>query len=273
MCKAKHHSLLQLDQQSIHTTDTNTVRTLFLSAHSNVAKSILSTAVVQIFDKNGRVHQCRALLDCGSQSNLITRELADKLALSRSEVNISIMGTGHAVSNIRSKCTAKIQSRQSSFSTSLSCLVVNRICDRIPACSFDIRNLDISRHLRLVDPDFHLASKIDILIGVDTSWKILYVGKFSLGPSAPVMQKTRFGWTVSGQFNDTRESVLYCNFSRNDSSSDLNVDLQKFWELEEYTEPVLSEENLICEKHFSTVKRNDEVHFIINIPLRVPLKI
>ncbi|XP_072403079.1 uncharacterized protein [Diabrotica undecimpunctata] len=67
----------------------------------------------------------------------------------------------------------------------------------------------------------------------------------------------------------TRESVSYCNFSRNDSSSDLNVQLQKFWELENYTEPVLSEENLICEKHFSsTVKRNDEGRFITNIPLR-----
>ncbi|XP_072395063.1 uncharacterized protein [Diabrotica undecimpunctata] len=274
-CKAKHHSLLHLDKQSVHTTDTNQQvesepeHQVSLSAHSNVAQSILSTAVVQIFDKNGRVHQCRALLDCGSQSNLITRELAHKLALSRSEVNISIVGIGHAVSNIRSKCTAKIQSRQSSFSTSLSCLVVNSICDRIPAYSFDIGNLDIPRHLRLADPDFHVASKIDILIGVDTFWKILCVGQFSLGPSAPVMQKTRFGWIVSGQFNDKRESVSYCNFSRNDSSSDLNVQLQKFWELEEYTEPVLSEENLICEKHFSsTVKRNDEGRFIINILLR-----
>ncbi|XP_072401673.1 uncharacterized protein [Diabrotica undecimpunctata] len=187
----------------------------------------------------------RALLDCGSQSSLITRELADKLALSRSEVNISIVGIGHAVSNIRSKCTAKIQSRQSSFSTYLSCLVVNRICDRIPAYSFDIGNLDISCNLRLSDPDFHVALKIDILIGVDTFWKILCVGQFSLDPFALVMQQTSFGWIVSGQFNDKRKSVPYCNFSRNDTSSDLNVRLQKFWELEEYTEPVLSEENLI----------------------------
>ncbi|XP_072403013.1 uncharacterized protein [Diabrotica undecimpunctata] len=213
-CKAKHHSLLHLDKQSVHTTDTNQrvesepEHQVSLSAHSNVAQSILSTAVVQIFDKIGRVHQCRAFLDCGSQSNLITRELADKLALSRSEVNISIVGIGHAVSNIRSKCTAKIQSRQSSFSTSLSCLVVNSICDRIPAYSFDIGNLDIPRHLRLADPDFHVASKIDILIGVDTFWKILCVGQFSLGPSAPVMQKTRFGWIVSGQFNDKGSSFI-----------------------------------------------------------------
>uniref|UniRef100_A0A6P7GQ42 Uncharacterized protein LOC114345092 n=1 Tax=Diabrotica virgifera virgifera TaxID=50390 RepID=A0A6P7GQ42_DIAVI len=273
-CKGNHNTLLHLDrQQSIQTTDTNQrlenepEHQVSLSAHSNGGQAILSTAVIQVFDKNGRVHHCRALLDCGSQSNLITRELAEKLALLRSEVDISIVGIGHAVSNIRSKCTAKIQSKQSSFSTSLSCLVVNRICDRIPAYSFNIGNLHIPQHLKLADPNFHVASKIDILIGVDTFWKILCVGQFSLGPSAPIMQKTKFGWIISGQFNDKRESVSYCNFSRYDSSSDLNVQLKKFWELEEYTEPVLSE------KHFSsTVKRNAEGRFIINIPLRGPVE-
>ncbi|XP_050508013.1 uncharacterized protein LOC126885481 [Diabrotica virgifera virgifera] len=208
-CKGNHNTLLHLDRQkSTQTTDTNQrlenepEHQVSLSAHSNGGQAILSTAVIQVFDKNGRVHHCRALLDCGSQSNLITRELAEKLALSMSEVNISIVGIGHAVSNIRSKCTAKIQSKQSSFFTSLSCLVVNRICDRIPAYSFNIGNLAIPQHLKLADPSFHVASKIDILIGVDTFWKILCVGQFSLGPSAPIMQKTKFGWIISVQGGD-----------------------------------------------------------------------
>jgi len=51
---------------------------------------ILFTAIVNAYDRDGKPHKCRILLDLGSQSNFITEEFSKKLNLVQRQVNISI---------------------------------------------------------------------------------------------------------------------------------------------------------------------------------------
>jgi len=58
----------------------------------NSQHASLSMAKIFIFDRKAQQYVCRVLLDSGSQSNLITRALVDKLHLTCKSVNIPISG-------------------------------------------------------------------------------------------------------------------------------------------------------------------------------------
>jgi hypothetical protein len=53
---------------------------------------LLSTALTYVKNNKNNFHKCRALLDVGSQSNIIKESLAKKLNLNLSNNNISIQG-------------------------------------------------------------------------------------------------------------------------------------------------------------------------------------
>ncbi|KMQ87773.1 hypothetical protein RF55_12860 [Lasius niger] len=61
----------------------------------------LSTAIIQVLDVDGRAHPYRALLDPGSQSNLITEALTKKLRLPRRTANVPIIGVNQVMSLAR----------------------------------------------------------------------------------------------------------------------------------------------------------------------------
>lgn len=56
--------------------------------------ALLSTVIVQIRDEDGVAYNCRALLDCGSQSNFITHDLVKKLRVNKKPADISVIGIG-----------------------------------------------------------------------------------------------------------------------------------------------------------------------------------
>ena len=56
---------------------------------------VLATAVVQIKDSRGNYYPARALLDSGSQINLISEEIAQKLRLEKDDSELSIIGVGN----------------------------------------------------------------------------------------------------------------------------------------------------------------------------------
>ncbi|XP_023311029.1 uncharacterized protein LOC111691852 [Anoplophora glabripennis] len=113
-CEKKHNSLLHVDkpeqvpkgtlnagssQSGVELADTNcktqginsdtTSLTANVKVHSEI---LLSTALVLIKDKFGKSHECRALLDSGSQSNFLTKELCDRLQLSVRKTNVPVAG-------------------------------------------------------------------------------------------------------------------------------------------------------------------------------------
>lgn len=60
----------------------------------------LSTAIVNVHDKFGRKVKCRVLLDSGSQTNIMTEDLADKLNIKTKFVNVPVRGINNRLKSI-----------------------------------------------------------------------------------------------------------------------------------------------------------------------------
>ncbi|KAG7198935.1 hypothetical protein KM043_015747 [Ampulex compressa] len=64
----------------------------FCCSNEAVTHAVLYTAVVYVYDNKRKRHSCRALLDPGSQSNIITVDLVKKMELPIQKVHQSIIG-------------------------------------------------------------------------------------------------------------------------------------------------------------------------------------
>nr|CAI5839103.1 unnamed protein product [Callosobruchus analis] len=163
---------------------------------------ILSTAIVQITDATGAYHQCRALLDSGSQSHFITIGLANLLNKVNS-IDMSVTGINNAKSNVSTYTSVHIRSLHNHFEVDINCLVISEITGPMPSISFDKCALVIPTELNLNDPDYNISNKIDLLIGADLFWTLLKTGQVNLGKRQPILQNTLLGWIISGEISNS----------------------------------------------------------------------
>ncbi|KAJ8982292.1 hypothetical protein NQ317_008021 [Molorchus minor] len=146
--------------------------------------------------------------------------------------------------------------------------MVPKIGENIPSQDVNISHLKIPKHLKLADPNFHVSNSVDMLIGAQLFYEILCIGQISLEENMHILQKTRYGWIISGPIVFGKNSKLHCNLNVN---HDVQQQLAKFWELEEPSSlvPVMSEDNKRCEKIFvSTTTRGSDGKFQVVIPFR-----
>ncbi|XP_018577893.1 uncharacterized protein LOC108916170 [Anoplophora glabripennis] len=148
----------------------------------------------------------------------------------------------------------------------MSCLVVPQITEALPNFKVDKHNLNIPENVRLADPQFDVPGGIDMLIGADCFWDVMCVGQIRLGKQAPYLQKTKFGWVMSGRVETTSNSFIQCSLSTN---SGVDKQLSRFWDLEEFPQSkLLSDEERACEKHFvGTFTCDANGRFVVTIPL------
>ncbi|XP_058456510.1 uncharacterized protein LOC131433913 [Malaya genurostris] len=92
------------------------------------------------------------------------------------------------------------------------------------------------------------------------------------GLHLPVLQKTVFGWIISGKCQNTNEKASFVSYhvSRLDK---LEALVGKFWELESCASPNnWSPTELECEQHFKkNVIRNAQGRYVVKLPKRVEL--
>lgn len=231
--------------------------------------TILSTAMVYIYDKHNQPVLCRALLDSGSQSNFLTKDLQNKLQLHTHKINMPIVGITSAVTNISESVKTKIKSSVYNNEFHLPFLVIDRITENIPQITFDTSMLQISQDIILADPHFNRSSEIQILLGANIFYHLLLKDQIRLGLNEPILQHTKLGWVVSGpyQINNKQQKSL-CNFSQDIG---LEKQLELFWQLEEcpIKQTIFSKEEQECELHFqNTFKRQDSGEFLVKLPFR-----
>ncbi|XP_072395145.1 uncharacterized protein [Diabrotica undecimpunctata] len=205
---------------------------------------LLSTALVQIIDGNGKACTWRAQLDSGSQPNLISEEVVKRLNLPRKSVDLTLAGVGSKVAQVKYRCNGTVESIGVGFRKTVSFLIVPQITEVIPSQNIPTTRLNIPKHLRLADPGFHKPGKIDLLLGVDIFYELLCVGQIRLGPNLPLLQKTKLGWLVNGKmsFIGNTSNITNCNLS----VLDISQQLEKFWQIEEVADgqEVLSKEDI-----------------------------
>nr|CAH7768784.1 unnamed protein product [Callosobruchus chinensis] len=242
-----------------------------LAACSDISCVFLSTVQVRVLDKDGNPHTARALLDNGSQSSFITRDLCERLRLPREKVCYAVKGLNQRNSCIDHKCKIKLQALHGSYETDLHCFILDTITGSLPQFRVDPSALNIPKRFELADPSYFEPGAVSILIGADLYYEVLRVGMISLGHKGPVIHKTCFGWVVCGPMSRPASEIA-CHFSQNHGEVDLQTSLQKFWEIEEIsTKPAWSNEEQACEDHFvKTTERNTEGRFVVSMPMKLP---
>lgn len=244
---------------------------IVLSSHidSNNTHILLSTALITVFDKNGNPHDCRALLDSGSQSHFLSERMCKILDLQTSKIEYSVSGINQSNLIIKSRTFVKFQSKTTSYRATLSCLILPAITNDIPTLSFDRKLVSIPHNITLADPTFNLSSSIDLLIGAELYLDLLVVGQIKSNNNFPILQKSKLGWLISGPMQlpfSRHNNSLVSSLSINNS---LENQLEKFWTLEDCPKKkFLSHEESHCEKHFADNTVFSDGRFTVKLPLK-----
>nr|CAI5866699.1 unnamed protein product [Callosobruchus analis] len=167
-CSDRHNSLLHQDTSKSKSTEASQTKTVTLSNQNSMAsQTLLSTAMVKINGKHGNTHSCRVLLDSASETNLITKSFCQRLGLSTSKVNISIIGISQIAAHVQEPCDVEIASAYNNFTTTVPSLVITDICDKMPSMDvpvtfWDQEEVDIPRTLSHEEEYFesHFTSNV-----------------------------------------------------------------------------------------------------------------
>ncbi|XP_036142109.1 uncharacterized protein LOC118645343 [Monomorium pharaonis] len=290
VCKAKHNTLLHLataetkerekrdraTESGAETSPTSSSAAVVThSTHSLDGKCVmLSTAVVYAYDSKGSRKSCRVLLDSGSQANFISKRFSDALGLPTNSIDISISGVNKTVTRSSKSTTVCLQSRTNAFSISSDCIITDQVTNKLPAFTMKRSAFEIPQNLRLADPQFHISSEIDILIGAEHFWDLLCVGQIRASPTHPTLQKTRFGWILAGRLSGSPTSGQRIqSFHATVTNTQLRDQLSLFWQVEDVAENPNNHtiEEAQCEQHFlQNLSRTPQGRFVVKLPCKEP---
>lgn len=273
ICSKRHHTLLHFEtNQKVEPAGDHTAEsTSSVMANKSQAfqSALLATATVKVRDMRGYSHDCRCLLDSGSQSHLVTETFADKLGTFKSDTFFAVQGVNSSTTKITKQTRLHIFSNSSPFEQKISCLILPSILGNVPTQSFDAGDLPIPAEIitHLADPLYNQSKPIDMLIGASLFWELMETNQISLGRNRPVLQNTKLGWVIAGPI---RMSAPIVHVRCCTDMQALDNSLARFWKVEEpvLQKPVLSLEERKCEEHFSSTHRRDSSgRFIVSMPL------
>lgn len=164
--------------------------------------TFMPTAIVLLSDAYGVPTPFRAILDIGSNANVITEETAQKLGISSRDSNMQISMIGKVFRNIR-EISTMIRSRNpehSTFVKDITCLIVP-IHSPVPHRNVNYKNFDCLPKCFLADPRFHKAGKVDMIVGSDITLRSFQNDSNNL-PNGGFLKETKFGWIVVGSITD-----------------------------------------------------------------------
>ncbi|XP_075150824.1 uncharacterized protein LOC142224932 [Haematobia irritans] len=251
---------------SLITTPSVIAESLALNSESRRPYILLGTALVKI-KANGLETECKAILDSGSQVNLITERLVARLGLPSRPTTMSISGIGRNRTKVQHRVNISLQSRYNNFSSRLEAFVLPQIITPQPAQFIHIDKWLIPKNITLADPTFNRPGKIDILLGAEYYHQLLAIGQIQLGDNLPILQNTTLGWIASGKVSDQHLQTSICGVLTDEDS--MNQTIERFWKLEEVdnTQKQLSIHDAQCEAHFNQhTGRDKEGRFIVRLP-------
>ncbi|RLU25685.1 hypothetical protein DMN91_001842 [Ooceraea biroi] len=281
-CGSKHNTMIHRDdtlKEKEHSESTTVVNhsviatnvqdvTRIYVAGKHMLQVILSTAQVFVQDSDGNLVTCRALLDPGSQSNLITADLVQRLKLQQIKRNTIISGVDKVTSEANHIVQLSIKAIHSNYKASIECFVLPSITELLPQLKINVEKLVMLKDVQLADPTFNEPGKIYLLIGAALYWKIVIGSPRNYIDGQPALQNIRLGWIIGGEV--TVKSSCATSTCLTVTNAQLQQQLQRFWEQETLSEGRLyTEEEKRCEKQFlETTTRDADGRFIVRLPVR-----
>ncbi|KAJ8914034.1 hypothetical protein NQ315_017552 [Exocentrus adspersus] len=214
---------------------------------------LLSTALIKVLDSQGNYRTLRALLDSGSQVNIVTENCCHTLGLSRRNISLAIQGLGHmnaTVSKAVNFVARPCDSLEPKFT--VEAIVLPQICGTfMPRTPLATQKWSHISNLKLADPKFNIPSNIDVLLGAEIFSLALNSGRIVGNKDEPIAVDTVFGWILMGNVS-CHLSIAPVNSFCCLSESSLNDSLKRLWEIEDVPrEHSSSPDDLRCEDLFS----------------------
>ncbi|XP_018395653.1 PREDICTED: uncharacterized protein LOC108774125 [Cyphomyrmex costatus] len=258
-------------QQQFSNGEANTATSTYY-AKSGSTTVVLSTARVCVLGADDRKQQCRALLDPGSQLNLVTLDLARRLKLPCNKEVRQISGINKIGTTANETTRIRIKSRCNDFTTMAECLVVPEITEQLPQVKIDATRICIPKGVELADPTYYKPGPVDLLLGAGIYWQVVVGAPTNKKQGRPALQNTHLGTIIGGELNEESKNLLKnCNIVTN---VQLQEQLQRFWAQEEIPKPrPYSKEEMQCERlFFDTTERKGDGRFVICLPTRSHVK-
>ncbi|KOX81096.1 hypothetical protein WN51_10021 [Melipona quadrifasciata] len=210
VCRAKHHTLLHRrtnsgsdtsktleDEEAGRSDGSNSSQSLMSTAASEIPLEhvLLSTAMVNVTDARGRIHEGRALLDQDSQVNLVKEDFARRLGLKWDATRTTISGVGATTTRdrVKGKVRLQIASRCSEYKGDLPFLVMRNLTAETPNFKLAPTRLPIPSHLILADPQYYVSRDVDLIIGNGYLGELRGTGHYRLGAELPWLSETQLG--------------------------------------------------------------------------------
>lgn len=201
----------------------------------------------------------------------MTEALCSGLNLRKSCNYIDVCGIGSSPLKIAFKTQTTIRSRINNFETSLEFLISPQISGYHPSETVVSADLMIPRNIKLAELEFHRARGVDMLLGAEAFFSLLSVGQIRLGDNLPTLQKTLFGWIVSGKCSAPREAISSPSHCVAISTLDnINRNVEKLWQLEEVNSKRqhLTSEEYQCETHFLKTVTKSNGRIMVKLPFK-----
>ncbi|XP_058817306.1 uncharacterized protein LOC131680609 [Topomyia yanbarensis] len=234
----------------------------------------LMTAVIEVKDRWGKTHLARALLDSGSQANIMSEDLCQLLKLQRTDKKVEISGIGRSRKQTSYKVVTTVSSRIQNFSLPMEFLVLGHVTDDQPSSSLPLSYWTPPSDMELADPQFYQSGPVDIVLGSQYFYEyhLLNGGRVQIRKfqnTLPVFVNTVFGWVAAGEtdFKGTGAKIS-CHLA---TVEHLDAAIERFWAIEELTDkPPRSQQEEDCESHFqNTVSRDITGRYIVQYPKRM----
>ncbi|XP_065218644.1 uncharacterized protein LOC135844395 [Planococcus citri] len=290
-CGASHHSLLHFnttssneDNAKSNDTETKPEPKSTLTAHTGDTKPtspissnktvFLSTAVVNVKSADGKVIPARILLDQGSETCLITRDICNraKLPVLKNDNPITLIGINDTTKTLQHKTKFVLESRFSKFQMSIEADIVKKIPYSISRQNVG-KILGKFSKLKFAESNELPYSSVDIILGAE------YV-EFVLGDQRHFyegicLRDTHFGFIISGSQKSSFLSTAYCGLT----NVDIEQQLKRFCQIEDIFESNPKEaekpaEHVEIEKHFeSTYQRDSTGRFVLRLPVKPSINV
>lgn len=229
---------------------------------------LLATALVRVHSPLGATVVARALIDGGAETSFVSESLVQTLRLPKTKAKIIITGLqGTTTGTIKHSTCLQISSLHDDLSRyEMSAYVLQHITNYKPK-KFTPKDYTELKNLKLADPEPSSKLRIDLLLGADILGQLMQAGLLHLRQSQVTARATSLGWILSGPTVETKHAH---QITVNHASCDVPSLLQRFWEIEEFTEPKpASREDEQCEKFFNdTTTRDESGRFCVRLPFK-----
>lgn len=122
-CHKRYHTLFHIESLRASDSEPSTFEVTLTNnaTTSHFSQTLLSTVCVLVKDGKANWHECRVLLDSGSQSSFITQEFHKKLKVASVPIQTTVLDINQAGLNIRQKVELTFRATHTQLELKIGC--------------------------------------------------------------------------------------------------------------------------------------------------------